>query len=140
MHDPLHMVRVDEAQVALVQHAIALDEHPVRAVDQDLGHRRIAQQHFQRAETGEFVHQLFGQALHFIAGNRQVQAGDVLGHLVGNEARQCLARTFQQVFSRLLDGVDDVAMQHQLQALVIGVADGAVGLGAKSFSVLIDFP
>ncbi|MNE53007.1 hypothetical protein D3C80_1477070 [compost metagenome] len=87
MHDAFNVVRVDEAQVAQVQHALAFNEHPMGAVDQNLGHRRVAQQHFQRAETGEFVDDLFGQALHFIAGNGQVQTRDVLGHFVDHKLR-----------------------------------------------------
>jgi hypothetical protein len=98
LHDPFDVVRIDKAQVTLVQQTVALDEHPVRAVDQNLGHRRIAQQHFQRAETGELVDDLFGQALHLVTRNRQVQARDVFGHLVDDELRQRLARSFQQVF------------------------------------------
>ncbi|MNV71757.1 hypothetical protein D3C71_1647950 [compost metagenome] len=108
-----------------MQQAFAFDKYTVWTVDQDLGHRRVAQQYFQRAETGEFVDDLFGQTFHFIAGNRQVQTRDVLGHLVDHELRQRLTRALQQVFPRLFDGVDDVAVQHQFQAFVVGIADRA---------------
>ena len=133
LHDPFDVVGVDETKVTLMQHTFAFDEHPVRAVDQDLGHCRVAQQHFQRAETCEFVDDFFGQALHFIAGNRQVQTGDVLGHFVDDELRQHLPRTFQQVFSGLFDGVDDVAVQYLFQAFVVGVAGRRALRGAEQF-------
>jgi len=125
LHDPLHMVVVDETQVALVQQAVAFDEHSVRAVDQDFSDGCIAQQHLKRPETGEFVDDFFCQALHFIAGDRQVHAGDVLGDFIHHKLRQRLARAFQQVFPRLLYGIDDVAVQDQFEAVVIGVVDGA---------------
>ena len=67
LHDPLDVVVVDKAQFALVQDAVALDKHPVRAIDQNFGDRRIAQQDFQRAKAGELVNDFLGQPFHFIA-------------------------------------------------------------------------
>ncbi|MNK80804.1 hypothetical protein D3C87_1005340 [compost metagenome] len=133
LDDTLDVVRIDETQIALMQYAVALDEHPVRAVDQNLGHRRVAQQHFQRAETGELVDDFFGQSLHLVTGNRQVQTRDVLGDFVDDELRQHLPRTFQQVFAGFFDGIDDVAVQHQFQAIVIGVAGHRARAGAEQF-------
>ncbi|MNF76161.1 hypothetical protein D3C84_582670 [compost metagenome] len=127
------MVRIDESQVAQVQDTIALDEHAVRAVDQDFGHRRITQQHFQRAETCELVDDLFGQALHLVARDRQVQARDVFGHFIDDELRQHLARAFEQVFPGLFDGIDDVAVQHQFQAFVVGIAGHPAVCRAEQF-------
>ena len=132
LHHPFNVVRIDKAQVAQVQHAVAFDEHPVRAVDQNFGHRAVAQQHFQRAETGQLVDDFFGQALHLITGNRQVQARDVFGDLVDDELREHLPRAFQQVFPRLFDGVDDVAVQHQFQAIVVGVAGRVRAAGRRT--------
>ncbi|MOA48742.1 hypothetical protein D3C78_1715280 [compost metagenome] len=60
MHHAFDVMGIDKPQVTLVQHTVAFDEYPVRAVDQNLRHRVIAQQHLQRTETGEFVDDLFG--------------------------------------------------------------------------------
>ncbi|MNO92898.1 hypothetical protein D3C76_844840 [compost metagenome] len=133
LDDALDMVRIDEPQVAQVQYTIALDEHAVRAVDQDFGDCRITQQHFQRAETCELVDDLFGQALHLVARDRQVQARDVFGHFVDDELRQHLARAFEQVFPGLFDGIDDVAVQHQFQAFVVGIAGHSTVCRAEQF-------
>jgi hypothetical protein len=48
--------------------------------------------------------------------------------------RQRLAR-LPAGFARLFDGIDDVAVQHQLQAFVVGVA--AAALPAEQFFALI---
>ncbi|MNC64547.1 hypothetical protein D3C75_1147630 [compost metagenome] len=62
-----------------------------------------------------------------------MQTRDVLGHLVDHELRQRLTRALQQVFPRLFDGVDDVAVQHQFQAFVVGIADRAAMGGTEEF-------
>lgn len=75
------MVVVDEAQVALVEPPFPLDEHPARPVDEDFRDAGIAQEDLQRAEAGEFVDHLFGQAVQFVAGDRQLMARAVFADL-----------------------------------------------------------
>ena len=110
---------IDKPQVALAKPPLALDKHPVRAVDQNLGHARVAQQHFEGAETGQFVDDLFGQPLHFITGNGQVQTRHILGYPLGNKLGQRHTGAFQQVFPGLFNGIDDIAVQHQLEAVMV---------------------
>ncbi len=50
-----------------MQHTVTLDKDLARSVDEDFCYRVVAQQDFQRAETGQFVDQFFCQTLHFVA-------------------------------------------------------------------------
>ena len=88
-------------------------------VDQNFSHGRVAQQHLEGAETGQFVDDLFGQPLHLIAGNSQMQTRHILGHPLGNKLGQRYAGAFQQIFPGLFDGIDDIAVQHQFQAVMV---------------------
>ncbi|MNJ33823.1 hypothetical protein D3C77_285130 [compost metagenome] len=119
LHHPLHMMGVDKAQVGLLQHAGPLDKHPVRAVDQNLGDAGVAQQHLQRTEAGQFIDNLLGQALHLVARQGQVQAGNVVTHLLDHELRQGRPRAFQQIAPAVLDGIDDEPVQGTLEPLRI---------------------
>ncbi len=67
LHDALDVMRVDETQVGVMQHTVTLDKDLARSVDEDFCYRIVAQQDFQRAETGQFVDQFFCQTLHFVA-------------------------------------------------------------------------
>ena len=89
------------------------------AVDQNFSHGRVAQQHFEGAESGQFVDDLLGQTLHLITGNSQMQARHILGYPLGNKLGQRHPGTFQQVFSGLFNGIDDIAVQHQFQAVMV---------------------
>jgi len=110
---------VDKTQVALTQQTLAFNEHPIRAVDQNFGNGRVSQQYFKRAKTGQFIDDFFGQPLHLITGNSQVQARHILRNPLGDKLRQNQTRIFQQVFPGLLNGINDVAMQYQFQPVVI---------------------
>ncbi|MNP07683.1 hypothetical protein D3C76_997180 [compost metagenome] len=125
LDEPLHVRLVDEAEVATVQHPVALDEDPVRTVDQDLGDRRIAQQRFQRAEADQLVDQFLGQPFDLVARHRQVQAPHILDHAVGDVLRDHGTRAVHGIQAIVVDGVDQVAVQRQLQRL--RVAPGAAG-------------
>ncbi len=51
LHDAFYVMVIDKPQVTLVQQPLALNEHPMGAVDQDFSDGGIAQQHFQGAEA-----------------------------------------------------------------------------------------
>ena len=130
------MVVVDEAQVALVEPPFPLDEHPARSVDEDFRDAGIAQEDLQRAEAGEFVDHLFGQAVQFVAGDRQLMARAVFADLFRDVLDHGGARALQQVHAVFVDLVDDVAVQAQLQrldVLLLAVVEGtAVRTRAES--------
>lgn len=71
-----------------MQHAITLDKHFARPVDQDFCDRTVAQQHFQWPEAGQLINQFFGQPLHFVTRDGQSQASDVLSHFIDDKLRQ----------------------------------------------------
>jgi len=119
LHHPFHMMVIDKTQIALAEPPLALDKHPMGAVDQDFSHGRVAQQHFEGAETGQLVDDLFGQPLHFITGNGQVQTRHILGYPLGNKLGQRHTGAFQQVFPGFFNGIDDIAVQHQFKAVMV---------------------
>ncbi|RMS19038.1 hypothetical protein ALP75_203961 [Pseudomonas syringae pv. actinidiae] len=71
-----------------MQHAITLDKHFARPVDQNFRDRTVAQQHFQWPEAGQLINQFFGQPLHFVTRDGQSQASDVLSHFIDDKLRQ----------------------------------------------------
>ena len=63
LDDPQQMPLVLEADRRRLEHAVALDEHMVIAVDQDVGDRRILEQRLERPEAEQFVEHVADQLL-----------------------------------------------------------------------------
>jgi hypothetical protein len=74
---------VVEADVDLLQPAAPLDERGVRAVDHDVGDRRVAHQRLQRTQAEGLVEHLVDQAL---ALAEVQQVGPLQAHLLGGVA------------------------------------------------------
>ena len=62
-----------------------------------------------------------------------MQARHVFSHFVGDEMSQRGARVFQQVFAGFFNGLDDVAVQHPFQAVVLGMPVRPVQAGTEQF-------
>ncbi len=128
LDDPEQVPLVLEAHRRRLEHAVALDEHAVVAVDQDVGDRRVLEQRLERPEAEQFVEHVVDQLLALGMVERVVLLGQLLEDDVADFVLDLLAR---HGFERgQVDEVEQALVQLDLEVgvqLVLGEGAGIAG-------------
>ena len=103
---------------------IALDEHLVVAVDQDVGDRRVLEQRLERAEAEQLVEHVADQLLALGMVERVVLLGQLLGDDVADFVLDLLARHL--VERRQVDQVEQPLVKLDLEVgVLVALGEGA---------------
>ena len=121
---------------ARLEHAVALDEHAVVAVDQDVGDRRVLEQRLERAEAEQLVEDVGDQLLALGMVERVILLRQLLGDDVADFRLDLLAR---HLFERLkVDEVEQTLVKLDLElGMLVALGEGA-GIADRDEPMLVE--
>ena len=136
LDDPQQVPLVLEADRRRLQHAVALDEDLVVAVDQDVGDGRVLEQRLERAQAEQLVEDVADQLLALGLIERLVLLGQLFVDDVADLRLDLLAGHF--VERRQVDKVEQALVQLDLQ-VGVGIALGeSAGIADRNQPMLLD--